>query len=116
MSNDSPSSSRVAIVTGSSSGIGEAVARTLAARGCRVVVNSASSVADGERVAKEIGSAVYVQGDVSKIEDAARLVAAATEEFGRLDILVNNAGRTRVIAHSDIDAITDDVWHEILDV
>ncbi|HEX9767090.1 MAG TPA: glucose 1-dehydrogenase [Nitriliruptorales bacterium] len=106
---------RVAIVTGSSSGIGEAVARRLAAEGARVVVNSVTSTEAGERLAAELPDAVYVQADVSDEAACAGLVRAAVDRYGGLDLLVNNAGWTQVIAHGDLDAVTDQVWRRILD-
>jgi ketoreductase RED2 len=106
---------KVAVVTGSSSGIGAAVARALAADGATVVVNSSSSVAAGEEVAAEVGG-TYVQGDISDREQASRVVEAALEAHGRLDVLVNNAGTTEVIPHHDLDALTPEIWHRILDV
>jgi ketoreductase RED2 len=107
---------RVALVTGSASGIGAAVARRFAGEGMRVVVNSARSVAAGEAVAAALPGAVYVQADVSVAEDARRLVAAAVERCGRIDVLVNNAGMTRMIPHHDLDAAVPKVWREIFDV
>jgi len=109
-------SGKVALVTGSSSGIGEAVARALATAGARVIVNSASSVAAGEAVAASLPDAIYLRADIS-IEDEARgLVAASVERAGRLDIVVNNAGTTVVIPHRDVDAVTVDAWRRILEV
>jgi len=107
---------RVALVTGSSSGIGAAVAATFGALGARVVVNSASSVAEGEKVAAELPDAFYVQADVSDVASARRLVADAVEHYGRLDIVVNNAGTTTVIPHQDLDAATTEIWERILAV
>jgi ketoreductase RED2 len=107
---------KVAIVTGSSSGIGEATARRLASEGAGVVVNSASSVDAGRSVAADLTDAMYVQGDVSDEAQARALVDAALERWGRLDIVVNNAGWTTVIPHDDLDAVTDDVFRRILDV
>lgn len=105
---------QVALVTGSSSGIGAAVAWSMAAEGARIVVNSVSSVAAGEALAGELPEAVYVQADVADEAQARGLVNAALERFGRLDILVNNAGATRVIPHHDLAAVTDDDWRRIL--
>src|SRR5690606_27096990 len=68
------SAPRVALVTGSGSGIGEGIARGLAAAGFTVVVNSASSVDAGERLAAELPGASYVQADVADPDDAVRLV------------------------------------------
>ncbi len=107
---------RVAIVTGSSSGIGAAVARRLAAAGCRVVVNSARSVEAGQALAASLPEAIYVQADVSVEEQAAALVDVAVRTFGRLDILVNNAGTTRRIPHHDLAAATPAIWREIFGV
>jgi ketoreductase RED2 len=111
-----PLAGKVALVTGSSSGIGEAVARTLAAEGASVVVNSATSVEAGERVASELRDATYVQADVADEGAARGLVDAAVATYGRLDVLVNNAGTTVVIPHHDIEAATPDVWRRIFDV
>ncbi|MEU6881218.1 glucose 1-dehydrogenase [Streptomyces sp. NPDC046712] len=110
------SEQRVALVTGSSSGIGAAVARRLAGAGIRVVVNSARSVEAGKALAAELPDAVYVQADVSDQTQAAGLVAAAVKAYGRLDILVNCAGTTRFIPHDDLDAASPDVWRHLYDV
>src|SRR6266849_2728040 len=83
---------RVAIVTGSSSGIGEAVARRFASEGAKVVVNSSHSVDAGEALAKELPEAMYVQADVSDESQGKALINQTLERFGRLDVLVNNAG------------------------
>jgi ketoreductase RED2 len=106
---------KVVLVTGSSSGIGEATAHAFSAAGATIVVNSRSNVADGERVAGELPSASYVQADVSDEADAARLVATTLERHGRLDVLVNNAGTTEVIAHHDLRAASLDVWRRIFE-
>jgi ketoreductase RED2 len=110
------SKGRVALVTGSSSGIGAAVARRLAAEGARVVVNSARSEEAGRRLAAELPDAVYVRGNVADAVDARRIVGAAVEAYGRLDILVNNAGVTRFIPLSDLEAVDATVWRDIFDV
>jgi ketoreductase RED2 len=107
---------KVAIVTGSSSGIGEAVARGLAAAGVSLVVNSRSSPDRGREVAESLPDAVHVNGDVSKDEDARSLVSAALDRWGRLDVVINNAGTTEFIRHDDLDAVTDEVWDRILGV
>jgi 3-oxoacyl-[acyl-carrier protein] reductase len=90
---------KVAVITGSGKGIGEAIAKRFVHEGANVVVN-ARNAANVDRVVKEInsmgfGRAVGCACDISKKEDAERLVDTAVREFGRLDILVNNAGFTR---------------------
>ena len=110
-------SGKVAIVTGSSSGIGEAIARRLSALGASVVVNSASSVEAGEKIAKELGdNAIYVQADISDKAGGERLIDATLARFGKLDILINNAGWTKVVPHQDLDALTDDIFTRTFDV
>ncbi|MFD8948594.1 SDR family NAD(P)-dependent oxidoreductase [Streptomyces xanthophaeus] len=108
--------SRVALITGSSSGIGAAVARRLSAEGIRVVVNSARSESAGKALAAELPGAVYVRGDVADAADARRVVQEAVDAFGRLDILVNNAGVTRFVPLDDLEAADAEVWREIFDV
>ncbi len=96
----------VAIVTGGGTGIGAAVVRRLAGRGVRCVINYASSKAEAEALAADVGQcAIAVQADI--VEDAAcrALAAAATDAFGRIDFLVNNAGRTKFANHEDLDAL-----------
>jgi ketoreductase RED2 len=107
---------QVALVTGSSSGIGRAVAERLAAEGARVVVNSVRSVEAGQQLADELPDALYVQADVAEPDDAERLVAESIARWGRLDLLVNNAGATTRIPHHDIEAVDADLFRRTLDV
>lgn len=85
------------IVTGSGGGIGEGIARRLAAEGGRIVVNDVNEAA-GRRVAEAIvaegGSATFVHADVTRSADMQALVAATVQAHGRLDVMVNNAGWT----------------------
>lgn len=107
---------QVALVTGSSSGIGRAVAQSLVAEGARVVVNSVRSTEAGQQLAEELGEAIYVQGDVAEPDDAERLVAEAAQQWGRLDLLVNNAGATTRIPHEDLEAVDAELFRRTLDV
>lgn len=90
---------KVVLITGSSSGIGEATAKLFASEGARIVVNCKNNVKKGEKVVSEIelagGQALFVQADVSKDKDVDKLFAAFKKKFGTLDILINNAGVTR---------------------
>jgi ketoreductase RED2 len=108
---------RVVIVTGSSSGIGEEIARRMSALGATVVVNSASSVEAGEAVSASLpGESIYIRADISDQEEAHGLIDTTIERYGRLDYLVNNAGWTTVVAHEDLDALTDDVFRKTFEV
>lgn len=90
---------KVAVVTGSSRGIGRAIALKLAGLGAKVVVNYRANAEAAQEVVEAIkaqgGEAIAVQADVSAFDQAQRLIKAALEAFGRVDILVNNAGTTR---------------------
>lgn len=106
----------VAMVTGSTSGIGEAIARRLSRDGYFVVLHSRSSVEAGHALARELGAAAYVQADLSVDADRIKLVREATAIRGQLDVLVNNAGISRVIPHADLAAATPDVWQALHEV
>src|SRR6201984_3679949 len=105
---------KVAVVTGASKGIGACIAKAVAAEGASVVVNYASSKAgadDGVAAIKKAGgTAVAVQGDVSKAAEAQAIIDAAVKSYGRLDILVNNSG---VYEFLPIEAITEEHFHRI---
>jgi ketoreductase RED2 len=109
---------KVALVTGSTSGIGAAVVRRLASDGFNVVVNSVTSVDAGHALVAELGedAAHYVQADIAVLDDAQRLVRETVERFGRLDALVNNAGATQRIEHGDLEAATPEVFRHLFDV
>jgi len=108
---------KVAIVTGASKGIGAAIATELALQGASVVVNYASSRADGERVVAAIiaagGKATAVGANVADPAQIDHLFAAAKEAYGRLDILVNNAGK---YVFGDLESITKDDIASMYDI
>ena len=108
---------KVAIVTGSSKGIGAAIARHLADAGAAVVVNYASSKEGADRVVAEItsrgGRAIAVQANVVKQVEIERLFAETKKAFGRLDILVNNAG---IYEFSPLEEVTEEHFHKQFDL
>jgi 3-oxoacyl-[acyl-carrier protein] reductase len=90
-------SGKTALVTGSSRGIGRAIAEALQAEGCKVALN-ARSAAGLEAAARELGGAAAVAGDVTRAEEARRVVDEAIAVLGQLDILVCNVGSGRSVA------------------
>jgi ketoreductase RED2 len=111
-----PLEGRVALVTGSSSGIGAVIAGRFAERGATVVVNSAPWAEAGEQPAAEPPGASYAVADVGDPRQAGRLVATTVERYGRLDIVVNDAGIAEVAGPADVDAATSDAWGPVLRV
>ncbi|MDX6283313.1 MAG: hypothetical protein QOH03_4384 [Kribbellaceae bacterium] len=106
---------KVALVTGSTSGIGEATARRFAADGMTVVVHSRSSREAGLALAEELGG-TYLQADLEQEDQAAGLVPQVLAAHGRLDVLVNNAGISWPVPHADLDALTAADWRRLLEV
>ncbi|TDO54800.1 NAD(P)-dependent dehydrogenase (short-subunit alcohol dehydrogenase family) [Kribbella sp. VKM Ac-2527] len=106
---------KVALVTGSASGIGAATVRRLAGDGMTVVVHSRSSRDVGVALAEELGGS-YLQADLADDEEAAGLVPRVLAEHGRLDVLVNNAGLSWPVPHADLDALSAADWRRLLDV
>ena len=104
---------RVALITGGSSGIGAATARLLAGRGWRVAINYAHNAAAAEKVAKECGNSIAVQGDVSNDQDCRRIARTVAEKLGGIDALVNNAGTTKVVPHDQLDGLSAEDFQRI---
>ena len=109
-------SGKVVLITGASSGIGEATARLLAARGATVVLG-ARRVERLEQLAASItragGSAAFRALDVTSREDTQAFVDFAEQRFGRVDVIINNAG---VMPLSRLDALKVDEWDRMIDV
>ncbi len=111
---------RVALVTGSATGIGRALAWRLAERGYDLTVNYSKSRAEAEETAEGVrargGGVIVVQADVADDTAVRAMVERTVDELGGLDLLVNNAATTVFIPHTDLDGLTAEVWDEILDV
>jgi 3-oxoacyl-[acyl-carrier protein] reductase len=99
---------RVAIVTGSASGIGAATAVELSRRGFSVLVNYSKSKEQAEQVAAKCKDAIVVQADVGEDAQCRKLAQAAMDKWGRIDALVNNAGTTKFVKHADLDGLSAD--------
>ena len=107
---------KVSIVTGASRGIGRGIAVRLAQEGAKVVINHRGSAEGAEETARLIreanGEAIVVQADVSRMDEAQRLVQETINAFGHVDILVNNAGTTR---DTLLMMMKEDQWDVVVD-
>ena len=99
---------KVALITGGSSGMGEATAKALSGRGWRVALMFSRNRAEADRVAKECREAIAVQGDVGEDADCRRVAKAVLDKWGRIDALVNSAGTTKFVAHGDLEGLSAD--------
>jgi len=108
---------KVALVTGSSRGIGRAIAIELAKKGITAIINNDKATEEGERVVDEIkkigGNAIYIKADVSDPNQVEKMIEKIMNRFGRIAILVNNAGITRDIT---LKKMSKEVWDEVIDV
>jgi len=108
---------KIALVTGSSRGVGRAVALGFAKQGANVIVNYTSNENAANEVVAAIqslgGKAISVKADVAQKPEAENLVNSAIDAFGRLDILVNNAGFTRPAM---MIKMTEDQWDQVVDI
>lgn len=114
------SQKKVAVITGSSSGIGAATARLYASHGWNVVVNFSRDPGPAEAVAAQCeaqgAEVLVVKADVSQDADCRRLAAETEKRFGRADVLVNNAGTTKFVDLKDLDGLQADDFHKIYSV
>jgi 3-oxoacyl-[acyl-carrier protein] reductase len=111
---------KVALVTGSATGIGRSTALALARQGCHVVINYTRSQAEAEETVREAQAAgvraLLYRCDVSDDSAVRAMVAACEQEFGRLDVLVNAAGTTHFAPVEDLEAMTTEIWDRIFNV
>ncbi|HZZ59991.1 MAG TPA: SDR family oxidoreductase [Roseiarcus sp.] len=108
---------KIAVVTGGTQGLGEAVARLFAERGAAGLVICGRNAENGARVSKDISAAgcqtVFVKADLARVADCRKVIAEADRRFGRVDVLVNAAALTD---RGDIFETTEDRYNEIFDV
>lgn len=111
---------KVALITGSATGIGRAIALRLAREGVHVAINYSRS----EQEARETQEAVEAHGvksllckaDVSDDADVRLMVEETIRAFGRLDFLINNAGVTNFVEHRDLEGLKEEYWDRVMDV
>ena len=107
---------KVALVTGSGSGLGTGIARRFAEAGAKVIVHYNQSRAGADAVVNDItssgGNAIALQADVSREDDVARLISASVDAFGHIDVLINNAGIYPLDSLLDMRA---DQWDAVID-
>lgn len=115
-----PTAPKVALVTGSATGAGRAAALRFAREGLAVVVNYSRSEREAQETFEEVKrlgvAALCIKADVADESAVRAMMARCHAELGGLDVLVNNAGTTHFIDHTDLDALTDDVWDQIFRV
>jgi 3-oxoacyl-[acyl-carrier protein] reductase len=107
---------QTAVVTGSSSGIGAAIAKRYAAAGANVVTNSRSydrAKSTADEIEADGGAAIAVEADVTDRDEMDDLVAAAVDEFGSVDVMVNNAGTTVIDSAMEMDP---EDWQQVVDI
>ncbi len=104
---------KIAVVTGSSRGIGRAIAEKLVREGCKVVINYNKDKKGAEETQKIIGknSSFIVRADVSKVDECKKLVSETVKKFGKIDILVNNAG---ILLPKPFEEVSEKDWDEVM--
>ena len=107
---------KVVVITGASSGLGEATARLLAAEGATVVLGARRTdriQALADELTRQGGTALAITVDVTQLDQVRRLVDTAAKAYGRIDVMINNAG---IMPHSPLDRLKVDEWDRMIDV
>jgi 3-oxoacyl-[acyl-carrier protein] reductase len=104
---------KIALITGSSSGIGAAIAKGFSSEGATCIVTYKTNEAGGRRVAEDIGADLCVQLDVGNRQSVRAVFTEIKKRYGKLNILVNNAGVNKT---ADFDKQTDEEWDEVLNI
>ncbi len=112
----SKNDNRVALITGSTSGIGMAIAKQLAEDGFTIAFHSKSSVEFGQELAQSHPGATYTQADLADQNQVRHLVSEVLSLHGRLDVLVNNAGISATIPHTSLKEASAEIWREQYEV
>lgn len=107
---------KVAIITGSASGIGSGIAKCFVREGAKVIITANHNVSGGQNLATELGAdnALFVQQNVANVSDWEKVIQETINHFGKLDILVNNAGITGKLTPIEDEPLED--WQNVIDV
>ncbi|MGC8465286.1 MAG: SDR family NAD(P)-dependent oxidoreductase [Acidimicrobiales bacterium] len=105
----------VIVITGSTSGIGRAMALELSTLGASIVVNSSNHHDEGQRLASELPHSLYVGGSITEEGFASHFIEEVIHHYGRLDVLINNAATTKVIPHRDLLQADRATWRTIFE-
>lgn len=111
---------KVALITGGGTGLGREIAVQLAREGMHVAVTYSRSRAEAEETVTQLGElgvrAAAFQADAARLDQIEQMVAQVDDAFGRIDLLINNAGTTHFIPMNDLEAVTEEIWDEIMGV
>ncbi len=111
---------KVALITGGGTGLGREIALQLAAEGMTLAINYSRSESEANETVTELQKlgvqAQAFKADVGQTSQIREMIAAVDQAFGRIDLLINNAGTTRFIPMSDLDAVTEEDWDNIMAV
>jgi 3-oxoacyl-[acyl-carrier protein] reductase len=111
---------KVAVITGSATGIGKAIALRLAKEGVHITINYSKSEKEAMETQNEIEAmgvkCILVKATVSDDGQVRQLMKETVDTFGRLDILVNNAGVTDFVSHDDLEGLREEYWDRVMDV
>jgi len=107
---------RVALITGSTDGIGAAIAKRLSEGGYTVALHSLSSQEKGLKLAKALCNASYTKADLAKEKDSRHLIQSVLSHHGRLDVIVNNAAMSELIPHGELNTATPEIWRNLYDI
>ncbi|MDF2962537.1 MAG: 3-ketoacyl-ACP reductase [Paenibacillus sp.] len=111
---------KAALITGSATGIGKAIALRLAKEGANITINYSKSEKEALEAQKEIEAlgvkCLVIQATVSDDRQVRSMVQQTIDTFGRLDILVNNAGVTDFVKHDDLEGLKEEYWDRVMDV
>ncbi|MBD2256065.1 SDR family oxidoreductase [Pseudanabaena sp. FACHB-2040] len=110
------SEKRVALVTGSTSGIGMAIAKQLSEDGFVIAFHSKSSLETGQALAQSHPGSSYTQADLADQKQVCYLITEVVSHHGRLDVLVNNAGINAVIPHNSLKEASAEIWRNLYEV